>query len=245
MSSKKYRNRECAYGCERMAATADHVFAREFFVPSAKYEPIKVPACSQCNGQKSQLEHYLTAVLPFGGRHQDSTENLTTMVPKRLERNAKLQRAISTGASRIWVPENGILLRSMSLPLNFQKVEQLFCFVAKGLAYYHWGVTLKSHHFVTPLALTTAGEQKFRETFFNRGVASAINSDLANKTFVYEGVQGTDNPHITAWLISVYGGIALGGDPRDPALQTSIMGVITGPISAINDPAFRARLMPT
>jgi hypothetical protein len=33
----------------------------------------QVPACIRCNRDKSDLEHYLTAVLLFGGRHANAT----------------------------------------------------------------------------------------------------------------------------------------------------------------------------
>ena len=47
------------------------MFAREFFLTDRRAQFPKLPACETCNNVKSKLEHYLTAVLPFGGRYTD------------------------------------------------------------------------------------------------------------------------------------------------------------------------------
>lgn len=65
--SKKYKGKLCAYCGRADADTADHVFAKEFFLPPHRDNLPKVPTCSRCNGHKSKLEHYAVAVLPFGG----------------------------------------------------------------------------------------------------------------------------------------------------------------------------------
>ena len=67
----------CAY-CRTGPSTAqgDHVFPRTFFLESKRGDLPKVPACKQCNDEKSRLEHYLATVLPFGGRHADASVNL-------------------------------------------------------------------------------------------------------------------------------------------------------------------------
>jgi hypothetical protein len=90
--SKKFKGKRCAYCSVRQVVTGDHIFAREFFVLSARADLPQAPICSECNNEKSKLEHYLTAVLPFGGRHAHASENLAVQVPKRLEKNAKLYR---------------------------------------------------------------------------------------------------------------------------------------------------------
>jgi 5-methylcytosine-specific restriction endonuclease McrA len=75
--SKKFKGKTCAYCGEREAITGDHVFAREFFLPSDRADLPQAPICGECNNEKSKLEHYLTTVLPFGGRHPASAENLS------------------------------------------------------------------------------------------------------------------------------------------------------------------------
>jgi hypothetical protein len=47
------------------------MFAREFFLTDRRAKFPKLPACETCNNVKSKLEHYLTAVPPFGGQYPD------------------------------------------------------------------------------------------------------------------------------------------------------------------------------
>lgn len=93
--SKKFKNKTCIYCANATSETADHVFAREFFLLNQRDGLPKVPSCQQCNKEKSDLEHYLTALLPFGGRHENAKDNLKKMVPKRLKKNKKLHRELS------------------------------------------------------------------------------------------------------------------------------------------------------
>src|ERR1700722_9395653 len=100
--SKKFKKKTCVYCCGKgISTTGDHVFAREFFLKSRRATLPQVPACAPCNKEKSELEHYLTAVLPFGGRHDDASINLETMVPPRLAKNAKLHRGLGQRSSSI------------------------------------------------------------------------------------------------------------------------------------------------
>jgi len=67
MGSKRYRGKRCAYcGRDGASDTGDHVIARGFFLPSERGELPQVPACNQCNNEKSRLEHRLTTVLRSG-----------------------------------------------------------------------------------------------------------------------------------------------------------------------------------
>jgi hypothetical protein len=74
--SKKYKGKLCVYCASGIATVADHVIAREFFLPARRANLSKVPACHNCNDVKGRLEHYLTAVLGFGARHADASDNL-------------------------------------------------------------------------------------------------------------------------------------------------------------------------
>jgi hypothetical protein len=80
---KSFKGKACVCCATAPAATMNHVFAREFFLVDRRANLSKVPTCAACNGAKSSLEHYLTAVLPFGGRHADGLVHLTEMVPGR------------------------------------------------------------------------------------------------------------------------------------------------------------------
>lgn len=245
MASKKFKGKLCVYGCMRLATTVDHVFAREFFLSDSPYEPIKVPACLLCNNQKSHLEHYLTALLPFGGRHKDASTNLEKMVPKRLARNAKLHRLLYKHKGTAWIKDSSELyVPTMTLPIDFHLIEQLFKFITMGLAWHHWQVRLTAEHFITILALSRHGEQVFDRKFFWVNNAAHVTNDLGEGTFIYEGVQGVDNPAVTGWRFSIYGGLTLGGDPEKPEEGSSVIGVITGPKSDLSYAAFRAKYGP-
>jgi hypothetical protein len=113
--SKRFKGKTCVYcGAAPSTTTGDHVFAREFFINVRRGNLPKVPACEACNHEKSKLEHYLTAVLPFGGRHTDSAQNLSTLVEPRLAKNAKLHSALSVGQGRVWSREGGLLVPAMN-----------------------------------------------------------------------------------------------------------------------------------
>ena len=64
--SKKFKNKMCVYCGEAKSATADHVFSRELLLKAHRGDLPKVPACESCNHEKSVLEHYVSAILPFG-----------------------------------------------------------------------------------------------------------------------------------------------------------------------------------
>jgi hypothetical protein len=139
---KGFKGKTCVYCATAPAATMDHVFAREFFLVDRRANLPKVPACTACNGAKSQLEHYLTAVMPFGGRHADGLTHLSGMVPGRLARNQKLARQLSAGLSSVIVP--GRETPAMTVPIDPDKVGGLFALIAKGLVWHHWQVLLPS-----------------------------------------------------------------------------------------------------
>jgi hypothetical protein len=128
---KGFRGKTCVYCATTLAATMDHVFAREFFLVDRRANLPKVPACASCNGAESSLEHYLTAVLPFGGQHADGLAHLSGMVPGRLARNQKLAHQLSAGLSSTIVP--GRQTPAMTIPIDPDKVGELFALIAKGL----------------------------------------------------------------------------------------------------------------
>jgi hypothetical protein len=146
--SKKFAGELCVYCNSKSSGAPDHVFAREFFLVNQRGNLPQVPACQDCNNAKSRLEHYLTALLPFGGRHADAPINLESMVPKRLAKNARLHRALGRNKSTIWnSAESGLSVPQMALPIDGQ-LEKLFEFITKGLLWHHWKVRLTGDHAV-------------------------------------------------------------------------------------------------
>ena len=229
--SKKFKGKLCVYCAAAKAAGADHVFAREFFLTPDRGSLPKVPACADCNGAKSELEHYAVSVLPFGGRHSSARENLITMVPKRLSRNAPLHRVLRDSRGRAWTRDtSGLVVPLMTLPVDSEPLNQLFEFVAKGLLWHHWRMYLTDADFVEVTMLTKTGEGFFEELFRMRaGDRVAVN--LGNGTVHYEGTHGVDCARVSAWRINMFGGVWL-ADSEAPDGVSSVVGVITGPREA-------------
>ncbi|WP_157381119.1 HNH endonuclease [Burkholderia ubonensis] len=101
MGSKKYRGKTSVHcGRDRAANTGDHVIAREFCLSDSRENLHKVPACTSCNNAKSQLEHYVLAVLPMGGAHPDAAATIKMQLAPRLAKNDALRRRIDAGGKK-------------------------------------------------------------------------------------------------------------------------------------------------
>ena len=231
--SKKFKGKTCVYCCAAPSVTRDHVFAKKLFLESRRAYLPQVPACEPCNRQKSELEHYVASVLPFGGRHGDGAVNLRSMVPKRLAKNAVLHASLYQGMKRVWTREKGLILPTMSVPIDWPKVKQWLVFVVKGLAWHHWKVLIGPDCVVDILGLTSYGEAFFQR-FRAMRAAERIRQDVGARTFSYEAAQGTDDPRVSVWEFSIYGGVKLTGDPTAPGQTVSKIGVMVGPRSTFD-----------
>jgi len=229
--SKKFKGKLCVYCAQSISSVGEHVFAREFFLPEHRNNLPKVPSCPKCNGTKSELEHYLSTVLPFGGRHESAAKNLSTLVPKRLENNHRLHRTLDAESTTAWSNESGFYRPTMVLPFNSEALVALFAFIAKGLLWFHWQTYLTNDHFVEVIPLTKYGEKFFDEKFMCLTPRAQVTEDLGEGTFRYQGLQGMDVPQISVWKFSAFGGIVLGGDLNAPDEISTTVGVLTGPQS--------------
>ena len=225
--SKKYKGKLCVYCGTALSTTADHVIAREFFLEERRSDLPKAPACEKCNREKSVLEHYLTAVLPFGGRHADAIANLERMVPQRLRKNAKLHSELSLGLAAIETPE-GRDGYSNTLPFDSARLEQLFAQIAKGLAWHHWRVLLQPGYSATSAFFMDRGEPII-EAIFSQAAMNRVTVNLGKGTFSYEGLQDQKQSESTVWRFAIYGGASFGGDPDLPGQKASQVIAVTGP----------------
>jgi hypothetical protein len=196
--TKKFKGQCCVYCAERDAVTGDHIFAREFFLPTERANLPQAPVCAECNNEKSKLEHYLTAVLPFGGRHSSAAQNLASMVPKRLRKNAKLHRELAAGQKTETASKEGDAPGTLTVPIDGDRVEQLFAMIARGLIWYHWKVYLSDDCDIKSMTVTRFGEQYFDQLIFSRNPKDRVKVNLGQGTFEYEGVLGKDNSELTA-----------------------------------------------
>jgi hypothetical protein len=223
---KGFKGKTCIYCARAVAATMDHVFAREFFIVDRRADLPKVPACQACNSAKSGLEHYLTAVLPFGGRHADGAAHLSGMVPGRLARNQKLARRISAKLSSVVVPDRDT--PAMTVPIDPEKIAELFALIAKGLLWHPWQVVLHPDMFGVRAEVLSAAGVNFYDGALEMNCRTRVCENLGNGTFSYEGAQSAETPELSVWRFSVFGGLILSGDPDAPGEISSQIGAMTG-----------------
>jgi len=212
--SKKFKGEICVYCVNNLSDTGDHIFAKAFFLPNRRKDLPQVPACNRCNSEKAKLENTLTSVLPFGGKHEDACFNLEN-VPKRLAQNARLDRLLAQGRKEVWTEEkSGLYVRRMILPIEPGSVEKLLEFVVKGLVWLHWKTYLTTECFVEVGAFLGGEEGLFRDSFSNASPDLTVSANLGNDTFLYEGFRDINSPQITAWRLSLYGGLDLACGPE-------------------------------
>jgi hypothetical protein len=173
---KGFTGKACVYCATAPAATMDYVFAREFFLVDRRANLPKVPACAACNGAKSSLEHYLTAVLAV--RRPTCRRHLTEMVPGRLAQ--KLARQLSEGLSTNVVL--GGATPAMTIPIDPDKVGELFALIAKGLVCHHWQVLLPPAAFGVRAETLSAAGEKFYNGALTMNSGARVSETLGNGT---------------------------------------------------------------
>jgi hypothetical protein len=224
--SKRLTGKLCAY-CPAPAATWDHVFAKKFFLPTRRADLPQVPACELCNRNKRDLEAYLMTVLPFGGQHRDALDNLQTMVPPRLVENKKLHQMIAQNTSEVLTLTRFGLRPTMALSIEWEKLIELFEYVVRGLMFFHWRVRLTSEHcwYVVP-SHSDPGFDRLLDGWVRGAAKARVGRNLGDGTFLYEGVQATENDALSAWRFWIYGGqkVAVGAGEIIQHL-----GALTGP----------------
>lgn len=225
--SKRFKGKTCVY-CAGvgLSETADHVFAREFLPVEHRGNLPKVAACQPCNGTKSELEHYLAAVLPFGGRHPASPSMLTEQVPRRIDANRRLQRELSEGQQHAWITEQGVTRRALAIPFKGEKLHQLFVMITRGLTAHHFGHVIPADHYVGASSLARWVQPYMEQMLSMRG-AQRVSCSIGTGLFLYEGVQGIDTPSLTIWRYRIYGGITLADTDQNGEMSDTIWATST------------------
>jgi hypothetical protein len=214
MSSKKFRGKRCVYCVEAAATTSDHVIGRKFFLGNRRDNLPQVPSCRSCNCAKSELENYLMVVLPFGAHHPDASVNLQTMIPKRLDRNARLKAELEAGFTQ----SGGV-----TIPFDHVRFNKLFAMIAQGLLWYHWR-TLLGHGFSAIAAIfSDLGSEFFNEMAAKLDSPNRVVGNLGEGTFCYKGYQASSCPQVSVWRFSMYGGVTFAGDRRLPGPATLVV----------------------
>lgn len=212
MASKKYRNKTCVYcGEDRASTTGDHVIAREFFPVAARANLPQVPACETCNREKSYLEHYVLAVLPIGGRHEGAAAAISDQVAPRLARNAALARQLVSRQGPVFVLDESRTWEAwMSTPFELDKLKQLACYIAQGLAWHHWQIQLAPHAHAECAQMTAPGVLLMRANISSKASGGRVEGCFGDGVFAYSGAYQSTNPMRTLWEMSFFGGVEIG-----------------------------------
>jgi hypothetical protein len=149
------------------------------------------------------------------------------MVPPRLEKNAPLRRQMAEGLALGWTQQGPAPVPTMTVPFESEKIDRLFEFIAKGLAWHHFHQTIGPEAIAWAGLLTAFGEAHFEQWFAPKANVR-INQSLGGGTFTYEGAQSDDDPKITIWRFTVYGGASFCGDPDVSWERNSRIGALTG-----------------
>ncbi len=228
--SKKYKNKTCVYCTENLSITGDHIFAREFFLKNQRSNLPKVPSCEKCNNGKSKLEHYLTATLPFGGRHDDAKKNLKKMVPKRLDKNVKLHKNLSAKMNRFWIQQDsGIYAKQTGFKIEGTAITELFGYIVRGLYWLHCNMILEKDAYIRVLALSKYGEEYFDTNFISIKEFDYYYKNYGSGTISYEGVTDPNNSMLSCWVFSIYGGLQLIDSSKTQSDISEKIGVFTVP----------------
>jgi hypothetical protein len=234
---KRFRNSGCAY-CGAPGFTADHIFARAFFPVSERADLPQVSACEPCNHIKSELEHYLASVLPFGALHPQAADLFVRETPKRLAKNRKLHVQLASDRQDVVVRRGDAVRNSLAIPIQAEKLTALYSMIARGLATYCWGVLIPSGYAVGASFLTPSAERMFEKVMLGRRRAE-VRGNLGDGLFLYQGIQAVDDPSCTLWRFQIYGGITFAGDETSPGQGVSNLWASTSrrPIPGLSAPA--------
>ena len=196
----------CSYCGERMATEEDHVIARQFFPSEQVFRGglPKVPACGACNRAKQRVEDTVGVYLQFGHDSDASRQVLEDRVPRTLQKNLRLARALKAGLWRGLVRRpSGVIVQGLGFRLDdlvLQDIHDWYCFVARGLYRHESGGPLPETHSVHLIRPAT---RKQYDTLLNliRRDSQHFGRSLANGEFQYICAMSRVDP-ISAWLLA-------------------------------------------
>jgi hypothetical protein len=228
LASKKYKGKTCVYCRERESATADHVFSREFFQVDQRDLLPKVPSCEICNNEKSKLEHYLTAVLPFGATHKKAEKALTIDVKKRLDRNKKLHNQLHKSLTNKNLKlSEGRYEKRLTLDVNFKDFNRLISFIGKGLMWHHFNKLLPLNSSERVFSPSPSGVE-YISNFFNLETKHRVNETLGEGTVRYKGIMSETDEGVSIWAIQLLGGITISDTDSEYVFKNSFVAMFTG-----------------
>lgn len=198
-------------------------------MPNDRQNIPKVPACIECNGVKSKYEHYIATVLPFGGRHGQAKENLTTMVPKRISKNRNLLYNLRESFQK---RQNQSFPEELGTPIDFdhETLIEWFKYVGFGLMWHEFDHLVPPSYQIDVIALSDFGETKFR-LFFNYDgfrIKRTIGADVVR----YEAIASKSDIGVGAIMLDLYNEALFIDNATDTGVTASKFGIMVGPADA-------------
>jgi glutaredoxin len=233
--SKKFKGKLCVYCRRNESTTADHVFPRELFQIEQRDQLPKVPSCVECNNEKSKLEHYLSAVLPFGATHSNSEKALSVDAAKRLEKNQKLHKELKRRFGYRQVPsEHGGTEERLVVELNYEALHDFVGFIGRALMWHHWGTYLPSEFRFIVFTPSSSGIE-YISRLFEMSSDYRVDVKLGGDTVRYKGVMSEVDEGLSIWAIQLLGGMTVSDKSLGYVFKNSFVAMVTGPSKAIEN----------
>ncbi len=100
--------------------------------------------------------------------------------------------------------------------------------IARGLAFWEWGVLLPDNECVVHADFLTADGRVFFDKLFELNAKRTGQRDIGNGIFVYEGVQSLESAQLTIWRMSLCGAL-MSDDAKAPMERVSVAYALTAP----------------
>lgn len=226
-ASKRFRNKTCIYCQLRPSITqGDHVFAREFLAEDERPNPIKVPACKECNTAKSALETELTTVLMFGAKHAQAVPNFLRLIERRLAKNARLSRQLSPILVQALADHRaGKLTSPPTFPLDGDKLLEWVRYIAIALSWHHWQALLPAGRVVRAAYVPDNTQDAFLNSIASLDPHRVV-CTVGKNAFRYSGAQDIEG-RMSVWVLEALGGITLANSERPGLNPGSLLYAIT------------------
>jgi hypothetical protein len=135
--------------------------------------------------------------MPFGGQHADASQTLQ-MVEARLAKNRSLAARLSQTFRHVLSSRNGSpFALTATIQIKTSDLISLYEHIARGLAFFHWGITLPEEEVVVRAAFLRTPANEMTEALLAARAAKREKVDLGEGAFLYEGAQAVDCPQIT------------------------------------------------
>ncbi|MEO9524958.1 MULTISPECIES: hypothetical protein [Pseudomonadota] len=233
--SKKFKGKLCVYCRSNQSTTADHVFPRELFQIEQRDQLPKVPSCADCNNEKSKLEHYLLAVLPFGATHSNSEKALSVDTAKRLEKNQRLHKELKRGFGYRQVSsEHEGTEERLVVDLDYEVLHDFIGFIGRALMWHHWGKYLPLEFKFTVFTPSSSGIE-YISRLFEMSSNYRVDVKLGDDTVRYKGVMSEIDEGLSIWAIQLLGGMTVSDESLGYVFKNSFVAMVTGSSKAIEN----------